>query len=83
MHMCKKKYLFCFENHLRLLTYVGFFRQNCRILSEVPLYMGRSKNPEQKHIITVQKEFTFVRRFDCKNTVFGISRNLIDKLLLK
>ena len=29
------------------------------------------------------KNFTFLRRFDLKNTVFGISRNLIDKLVFK
>ena len=50
---------------LRLLTHVGFLRQ---ILSEVFLYMGRSKNCK-KHIITVQQNFTFLRRFDRKNTV--------------
>ena len=47
------------------------------------LYMGRSKNHEKKYIITVQKKFTFLRRFDRKNTVFGISRNLIDKFAFK
>ena len=29
------------------------------------------------------KKFTFLRRFDCKNTVLGISRNVIDKLVFK
>ena len=47
------------------------------------LYMERSKNQEKKYIITVQKNFTFMRRFDRRNTVLGISRNLIDKLVLK
>ena len=69
--------------YLRLLTHVGFLRQNGRILSEVFLYMERSKNQEKKYIITVQKNFTFLRRFDRKNTVLGISRNLIDKLVFK
>ena len=50
-------YLFCPEIGeiipLRLLTHVGFFRQNGLILSEVFLYMERSKNHEK--IITVQK----------------------------
>ena len=68
---------------LRLLTHVGFIRQNGLILSEVFLYMERSKNQEKKYIITVQKNFTFLRRFDRKNTVLGISRNLIDKFVLK
>ena len=66
---------------LRLLTHVGLFRQNGLILSEVVLYMERSKNHEKNYIITVQKKFTFLRRFDRKNTVFAISRNLIDKLV--
>ena len=35
--------------HLRLLTRVGFFRQNFLILSEVFLYMERSKNHEKKY----------------------------------
>ena len=39
---------------LRLLTHVGFFRQNGLILSETFLYMERSKNLEKK-FITVQK----------------------------
>ena len=47
------------------------------------LYMERSKNQEKKYIITVQKNFTFLRRFDRKSTVLGISRNLIDKLVFK
>ena len=29
------------------------------------------------------KKFIFLRRFDRKNTVFGISRNLLDKLVFK
>ena len=33
---------------LRLLTHVGFLRQNGRILSEAFLYMERSKNQEKK-----------------------------------
>ena len=68
---------------LRLLTHVGFLRQNGLILSEVFLYMERSKNQEKIYIITVQKNFTFLRRFDRKNKVLGISRNLIDKLVFK
>ena len=68
---------------LRLLTHVGFLRQNGLILSEVFLFMERSKNHEKKYIITVQKKLTFLRRVDHKNTVFGISRNLIDKFVFK
>ena len=30
-----------------------------------------------------EKIFTFLRRFDRKNTLFGISRNLIDKLVFR
>ena len=55
---------------LRLLTYVGLFRQNCLILSEVVLYMEMSKNYEKNHVITVQKKFTFLRRFDHKKHSF-------------
>ena len=40
---------------LRLLTHVGFFRQNGLIPLEVFLYMERSKNHEKKNIITAQK----------------------------
>ena len=29
------------------------------------------------------KKLTFLRRFDHKSTVFGISRNLIDKFVFK
>ena len=67
------------KDTLRLLTHVGFFRQNGLILSEVFLYMERSKNLEKIYIITVQKSFTFLLRFDRENTVFEISRNLIRK----
>ena len=35
------------EFYLRLLTHVGFLRQNGLILSEVFLYMERSKNQEK------------------------------------
>ena len=45
------------HKQLRLLTHVGFLRQNGLILSEVFLYMERSKNQEKKYIITVQKKF--------------------------
>ena len=71
------------KRELRLLTHVGFLRQNGLILSEVYLYMERSKDQEKKYIITVQKSFTFLGRFDRKNTVLGVSRNLIDKLVFK
>ena len=41
-------YLFWrFSSPLRLLTHVGFLRQNGLILSEVFLYMERSKNQEK------------------------------------
>ena len=58
---------------------LDFFRQNGLILSEVFLYMERSKNLEKINIITVQKNFTFLRGFDRENTVIEISRNLIRK----
>ena len=37
----------------------------------------------KKHVITMQKGITFIRGFDRKSTVFGISRNLIDKIVFK
>ena len=44
---------------------------------------GKKQESRKKYIITVQKNFAFLRRFDRKNTVLGISRNLIDKLVFK
>ena len=40
---------------LRLLTHVGFLRQNCLILSKVFLYMERSKNQEKKYVNCAKK----------------------------
>ena len=70
-------------NGLKLLTHVRLVRQNVLILSDVSLYVERSKNLEKKYVITVQKKFTFLRGFDRKNKVFGISRNLIDRFVFK
>ena len=42
---------------LRLLTHVGFLRQNGLILSEVFLYMERSKNQEKKIYHNRAKKF--------------------------
>ena len=69
------QYLFYFQGYegLRLLTHVRLVRQNVLILSEVSLYMERSKNLEKR----------FLRGFDRKNKVFGISRNLIDRFVFK
>ena len=44
---------------------------------------GKEQESRKKYIVTVQKNYTFLRRFDRKNTVFGISRNLIDKFVFK
>ena len=44
---------------------------------------GKKEESRKKYIITVQKNFSFLRRFDRKNTVSGISRNLIDKFVFK
>ena len=44
---------------------------------------GKKQESRKKNIITVRKNFTFLRRFDRKNTVLAISRNLIDKLVFK
>ena len=41
------------------------------------------KDVHEKKYHSHAKKFTFLRRFDCKNTVSGISRNLIDKLVYK
>ena len=74
---------YCRHMQLRLLTHVRLVRQNVLILSDVSLYVERSKNLEKKYVITVQKKFTFLRGFDRKNKVFGISRNLIDRFVFK
>ena len=71
------------KQFLRLLTHVEFLRQNDLIFSEVFLYAERSKNHEKKIYHNRAKSFSFLRRFDCENTVFGISRNLIHKLVFK
>ena len=68
---------------LRLLTHVGLVRQNVLILSEVSLYVEKSKNLEKKICHHRAKKFTFLRGFDRKNKVFGISRNLIDRFVFK
>ena len=66
------------EADLRMLSHVGFFRQNGLILSEVSLYMEESKNLE-KICHNRAKKFTFLRGFDRKDRLFEISRNLIRK----
>ena len=71
------------DSILRLLTHVGFLRQNGLILSEVFCIWKEARIKKKKYVITVQKNFTFLRRFDRKNTVLGISRNLIDKFVFK
>ena len=53
---------------------LDFLRQNGLTLSEVFLYMERSKNLEKN--IAVQKKFTFLRGFDRKNTVFESNSSL-------
>ena len=40
---------------------------------------GKEQESEKKYIITVQKKFTFLRRFDCKIALFEISKSLIQK----
>ena len=49
------------------------------IHSEVFFLYGKEQRSRKKYVITVQKEFTFLRGFDRKNTLFEISRNLIRK----
>ena len=57
---------------------------SCWISStEVFFVYGKKQESRKKYIITVQKNFTFLWRFDRKNTVLGISRNLIDKFVFK
>ena len=67
---------------LRLLTHVGFLRQNGLILSEV-FCIRKEARIKKKNIQYPCKKFAFLRRFDRKNTVLGISRNLINKLVFK
>ena len=49
------------------------------IHSEVFFVYGKEQRSRKKYVITVQKEFAFLRGFDRKNTLFEISRNLIRK----
>ena len=58
------------------MTYAGFFRQNGLILAEAFVY-GKEQEPLKNIYHNRAKKFTFLRRFDCKNMVFEISRNLI------
>ena len=44
---------------------------------------GKEQESRKKYVITVQKKFTFLRGFDRKNKVFGISRNLMDRFVFK
>ena len=44
---------------------------------------GKKQEPRKKYTITMQKKITFLRRFDHKNMVLGISRNLKNKLVFK
>ena len=55
-----------------------FFQQNSLIFSEVFLFIERSKNFENI-CHNRAKVFTFLGRFDRKNTLFEISRKLIQK----
>ena len=68
---------------LRLLTHVGFLRQNDLILSEVFFAYGKKQESRKKIYHNRAKNFIFLRRFDRKNKVLGILRNLIDKLVFK
>ena len=43
---------------------------------------GTEQEFREKNVITVQK-VTFLRRFDSKNTLFEISRNLVRKACFK
>ena len=52
-------------------TFRSFFVYGKKQESRKKIYHNRAKN------------FTFLSRFDRKNTVLGISRNLIDKLVFK
>ena len=44
---------------------------------------GKKQESKKKTHHNRAKSFTFLRRFDRKNTVLGISRNLIDKFVFK
>ena len=47
------------------------------------VYGKKQESWKKKYVITVQKKLIFLRRFNHKNTVFGISRNLMDKFVFK
>ena len=63
---------------LRLLTYVRFFRQNGLILSEV-FCIWKKQESRKKNMSEPWKKFTFLKGFDSKNTIYEISKNLIQK----
>ena len=69
--------------NLRLLTHVGFLRQNGLILSEV-FCLWKGARILKKYIH--RKKITFLRGggggVDRKNTVFEMSRNLIFQMTL-
>ena len=44
---------------------------------------GKKQESSKNIYHNTYKKFTFLRRFDCKNMVFGISRNLIEMLVFK
>ena len=61
-----------------------FFRQNVLILSEVFGINGKEQEGRKKigHN-RAKKKFTLLREFDRRNTLFEISRNLIQKAVFK
>ena len=43
------------------------------------VYGKEQESRKQYYVITVKKNFTFLREFDSRNTLFEISRNVIRK----
>ena len=60
---------------LRLLTHVGFFRQNGQKFFSI----WKKARISKKICHNRAKKFIFLRGFDSKNTIFEIPRNLIRK----
>ena len=64
---------------LGLLTGLGFCLKTGSYTIRSAFYVGKGARTSEKMFHNCAKNFTFLRRFDCKNMFFEISRNLIRK----
>ena len=63
----------------RLTTGLGFCLKTGSDTFRSVLIYGKEQQPRKNIFVIVEKNFTFLRGFNRKNTFFGISRNLIRK----